>query len=131
MVENGMIDLEAIKSQRFALKPMPGRIAVQVEEPEKVTKSGIILVGTSHAEKPVMGVVVAVCDEYEQDGEEFEPLFQKGDVVLFGKFTGSKVTLDRKSYIILRENDVLAKLLPDDSADAVEGRKVKINAAGE
>jgi chaperonin GroES len=89
------------------------------------------LVGTSHAEKPVMGIVVAVADEYEQDGEDFEPLFAKGDVVLFGKFTGSRVTLDRKTYIILRENDVLARLMPDDSEDAVEGRKVKINDRGE
>lgn len=117
----------AALGEKYLLQPAPGRLAIKVEDVERQTKSGIVLLSDSHAPKPTVGTVVATSGEYEQDGEDFEPLYRKGDIVVFGKYTGTSVQVDRDKFIILRENDVLARLLPSDSPEAVARGKVKVN----
>lgn len=112
---------------KYKLFPASGRIAIKVEDIERETKQGIILLSDSHAPKPTVGTVVAVCEEYELDGEDYEPLYKIGDVVIFGKYTGTKVQVDRDSYIILRENDIMARLVPSDAPEAVDRGKVRVN----
>jgi len=120
--------MDETQAERFILKPTSGRITVRVKDVEKETKSGLILMGSSHADKPTTGVVDEVCDEYQLDGEDYEPLFKKGDLVVFGKFTGTKVQIGRETYIILRESEIVGRLIPSNAPDAVERDKVKVNA---
>lgn len=123
-----MTDEAPEKAERFILKPSAGRITVKVKDVEKETKSGLILVGTSHEPKPTTGVVEEVCDDYELDGEDYDPLYKKGDIIIFGKFTGSRVQVDRDTFIILKEADILGRLIPSNDPEAVSRDKVKVNA---
>lgn len=119
------------RALRFILKPTEGRVTVRVKDVEKETKSGLILVGTTHAEKPTTGVVDECCDLYSVDGVDYEPLFKKGEIVVFGKFSGTKVQVDRETYIILKETDIVARLVPSNDPAAVEPDKVKVRAPAE
>lgn len=117
--------------QKYRLKPAAGRIAVKIENYE--SKAGLVLVGDSHNPKPTVGTVTEVCDEYtigddDPDEDPYEPLYKVGDVVIFGKFTGSKVQVGRDTYVLLRESEILARLIPDEQG--VEARDVRISPVG-
>lgn len=113
--------------KKYKLQPAPGRIAVQTSRiTEEVSEGGIIL--ASHgAQIPTVGKVVANCSEYEQDGESFDPLYAIGDIVVFGKYTGTAITIGRETVLLLREADILCRLDESEDADAVAVRKVKIS----
>ena len=119
------------KPDRYILKPSAGRIVVRVESVDRKTKSGLILLSDSHAPKPTVGEVVEVCDEYEIEDQDYDPLYQKGDLVIFGKFTGTKVKVGDDEFIILQENNILGRLIPSDKPEAVSRAKVRVNAAAE
>ncbi len=123
--------MEEAQAERFILKPTAGRITVRVKDVEKETKSGLILLSTAHADKPTTGEVDEVCDPYELDDEDYEPLFKRGDLVVFGKFTGTKVQIGRETFIILRESEIVGRLIPSNASDAVARDKVKVNAPAE
>lgn len=114
-------------SIKYKLQPAPGRLAIKVEDIERQTKSGLLLLSDSHMPKPTVGTVVAVTEQYEQDGEEFGSLYKIGDTVVFGKYTGSTVQVGTEKYIIMRENDILARLIPSDAPEAITREKVRIN----
>lgn len=116
----------AARPERFILKPSAGRITVRVESVERTTKSGIVLLSDNHAPKAVTGFVEEVCDAYEYDNEDYEPLYRKGDLVIFGKFTGTRVKVGDAEYVILQENEILGRLVPSDQPEAVERSKVSI-----
>lgn len=117
------------EQEKFLLKPSAGRIAVRLKDIERETKSGLVLVGDTHSPKPVVGTVAAVCEEYELDSEDYDPLYRVDDLVVFGKYTGTRIQVGRDIYIILRETDILARLVPSDSPDATTRDKVRINDA--
>lgn len=123
--------MEEPQALRFILKPTAGRVTVRVKDVDKETKSGLILVGSTHEPKPTTGIVDEVCDEYEQDLEDYTPLFAKGDLVVFGKFTGTKVQIGRETYIILRESEIVGRLIPSNTPDAVAWEKVRVDAPEE
>lgn len=82
-------------------KPLGKRVLVQREEELNKTASGIIIPDNASKEKPSTGVVVAVgCDD------ECKAV-KVGDKVVFGKYTGSEVSLDDKKYLVLNLEDVL------------------------
>ena len=85
------------------IKPLADRIVVEPFEEESKTASGIIIPDNAK-EKSQKGVVVAVgC------GKKDEPMSLKiGNVVLYGKYGGSEITYENKTYLILRESDVYA-----------------------
>lgn len=90
--------------------PLGDRILVERIEEEAKTAGGIII-PDSHAEKPSQGKVIAVGDGHFQENGSLRRLaVSKGDVILFGKYAGTEVKLDDKSYLIMREDDVLAIL---------------------
>lgn len=91
------------------LKPSPGRIAVEPFDEPTRTSSGLYLPPSN--KQATVGRVVAVCEPYTKDGEEFEPIFRVGTIVCFGQFIGTVVQIERRSFILLREIDVLAELL--------------------
>ena len=86
------------------LKPLGNRIVVEPLTEEETTKSGIILPETVDKEKKAEGKVIAI-----GDGEKITKLgLQVGDRVLFGKYAGEEVTVEKTDYKILTDEDVLA-----------------------
>lgn len=115
-------------ADRFILKPTAGRVTIRVKDVEKETKSGLILVGSTHEPKPTTGVVEEVCDQYELEDEDYEPLYPKGTIVVFGKFSGTKVGVGRETFIIMKESEIVGILIPSNAPEAVEKDKVSVNA---
>ncbi len=93
------------------LNPLDDRVVVQPLEAEEVTAGGIVL-PDSAKEKPQRGKVVAVGPGRLLDSGERSPIgLVSGDEVLFGKYGGTEVEVDGQEYKILRESDVLAKIV--------------------
>jgi chaperonin GroES len=92
------------------IRPLHDRILVTRVEGEDVGRGGIIIPDTAK-EKPQEGNVVAVGNgKVNDDGQRIGLDVQAGDRILFGKYSGSEVTLDNTEYVIMREEDVLAIL---------------------
>ena len=89
------------------LQPLADRIVVKVLEAEEVTKGGIVL-PDSAKEKPQQAEVIEVGKGKISDGKVIAPAVKKGDQVLFGKYSGTEITIDSKEYLILKEEDILA-----------------------
>ena len=94
------------------LKPLGDRVIVKAIEEEETTASGIVLPDTAK-EKPQKGTVVAVGDgAWDEDGEKRIPLdVAEGDEVLYSKYGGTEVQVDGDDLLVLRESDVLAKVV--------------------
>ena len=89
------------------LRPLQDRILVQRVEEEEKTKGGIIIPDTAK-EKPAEGKITAVGNgKVGEDGKRVKPEVKKGDRILFGKYSGTEVTIEGKEYLIMREDDVL------------------------
>ena len=85
------------------VKPLADRVLIEPKEAEKKTASGLFIPDTAK-EKPQEGKVLAV-----GSGKKDEPMELKaGDKVLYGKYAGTEITVDGKSYMIMRQSDVLA-----------------------
>jgi len=90
------------------IKPLSDRVVVEPLQAEEKTTGGIYLPDTAK-EKPQMGKVVAVGPGKTADtGELIKPEVKVGDKVLYGKYSGTDVTVDGKDYLIVRESDILA-----------------------
>jgi len=90
------------------IKPLGDRIIVEVLEAKEKTKGGIVLPDTAK-EKPQEAKIVAVGKGRTSDeGKIIMPEVKAGDVVLFGKYSGTEITVDEKEYLILKEEDILA-----------------------
>ena len=89
------------------IRPLQDRILVQRLEEEEKTKGGIIIPDTAK-EKPAEGKVVAVGNgKLGDDGKRIPLEIKKGDSILFGKYSGTEVTIEGKEYLIMREDDIL------------------------
>jgi chaperonin GroES len=85
------------------VKPLADRVLVEPAAAEQKTAGGIIIPDTAK-EKPQKGTVVAV-----GNGKKDEPMTVKvGDMVLYGKYSGSELNVEGKDYLIMRESDILA-----------------------
>lgn len=92
------------------LKPLHDRIIVEAAAKEEKTAGGIILPDTAQ-EKPLKGTVLAVGPGKRLDSGTLAPMDVKvGDTVIYGKYSGTEVTIDGNEYVILRADDVLAVL---------------------
>ena len=90
------------------IKPLDDRIVVKPLEAEEVKKGGIIIPDTAK-EKPQEGEVIAVGPGRMSDAGKRIPVeVKKGDRILFGKYSGTEVTVVGKEYLIMRESDILA-----------------------
>jgi chaperonin GroES len=93
----------------ITMKPLADRVVVEPMESETM-KGGIIIPDTAK-EKPQQGKIVAVGPGQVNDaGARVAPEVKKGDIVLYGKYAGTEVTVAGKDYLILRESDILAIL---------------------
>jgi chaperonin GroES len=96
---------------KLKLRPLDDRVVVQPEEAEETTAGGIVL-PDSAKEKPQRGTVVAVGPGKLLDsGNRGTLSVAVGDVVIYGKYGGSEVEVDGKDVKILRESDILAKIV--------------------
>ncbi|HNW68545.1 MAG TPA: co-chaperone GroES [Bacteroidales bacterium] len=87
------------------LKPLADRVVVEPAEAEQKTAGGIIIPDTAK-EKPQKGVIIAV-----GPGKKDEPMTVKvGDPVLYGKYSGTEITIDGKNYLIMKESDIYATI---------------------
>ena len=85
------------------VKPLADRVLVEPAAVEQKTSGGIIIPDTAK-EKPQRGTVVAV-----GNGKKDEPMTVKvGDVVLYGKYAGTEITVEGKEYLIMKESDIYA-----------------------
>lgn len=89
------------------VKPLSDRVVIQPIEAEEVSAGGIIIPENAK-EKPQKGKVVAVGNGKTEDGIKVEMELKEDDIVLYGKYSGSEITIDEKKYLIMREVDVLA-----------------------
>ena len=89
------------------LKPLGDRVVIKHLEAEEKTKSGIILTGAAK-EKPQEAVVVAVGPGGMVDGQKVEMQVKVGDKVIYSKYAGTEVTLEKEEYVIVKQGDILA-----------------------
>jgi chaperonin GroES len=90
---------------KINFKPNEDRVLVQAAPAEEKTSSGIIIPDTAK-EKPQKGKVIAV-----GDGLEDKPVTVKvGDNVLYGKYSGTEITIDGKDYLIVRNSDIFGTI---------------------
>lgn len=95
---------------KINLKPLADRIVVKPAEAEEKTAGGIILPDTVK-EKPVEGTVVATGPgKVADDGKTIKMEVKVGDKVLYGKYSGTEVTINGVEYLIMRESDVFGIL---------------------
>lgn len=85
------------------IRPLSDRVLVEPQAAETKTASGI-LIPDSAKEKPQQGKVVAV----GKGKKDHDMTVKVGDVVLYGKYSGSELKFDGKDYLIMREEDILA-----------------------
>ena len=89
------------------IQPLHDRIVVQAAEKEEKSAGGIILPDSAQ-EKPLTGKVLAVGPGKTLDSGTLAPVdVKKGDTVLYGKYSGTEVTVGKDEYVILRSDDVL------------------------
>ena len=90
------------------VKPLGDRVVVKPAPAEEKTKGGIILPDTAK-EKPVIGEIVAVGPgKIADDGKKIQMEVKVGDKVLYGKYSGTEVTIDDEELLIMREADIFA-----------------------
>jgi chaperonin GroES len=91
----------------MAFTPLHDRVLVERVEGDEKTAGGLII-PDSAKEKPAEGVIVSVgAGLRDDDGERIALDVKKGDKILFGKWSGTGVTVDGKELLIMKENDIL------------------------
>ena len=93
------------------LQPLGDRLIVEILEEEEITVSGIVLPDTAK-EKPQRGRVLAVGPGSRDDDGKFVAMdLDEGDEIVFSKYGGTEIKVGTDEYLILRESDVLAKVV--------------------
>ncbi|MDD4955011.1 MAG: co-chaperone GroES [Candidatus Omnitrophica bacterium] len=90
------------------VKPLGDRVLIQPLEAKEKTKGGILLPDTAK-ERPQEGKVIAVGEGKKNDEGKLVALSVKvGDVVLYGKYSSTEITVDGEEYLVVREDDIVA-----------------------
>ena len=89
------------------IRPLHDRVVVRRMEEERTTAGGIVI-PDSATEKPMRGEVIAIGAGKVLDNGDLRTLAVKiGDVVLFGKYSGTEVKIDGKELVVMREDDIM------------------------
>ncbi len=89
-----------------SIKPLGDRVVVKPEPAEEKTASGLFIPDTAK-EKPQRGSVVAVGPGKVENGNKIEMTVGEGDTVLYGKYSGTEITIGGDDVLIMRESDIL------------------------
>jgi chaperonin GroES len=87
--------------------PLSDRVVVKATEETETMRGGLYIPDTAK-EKPQQGEVIAVGPGRTEDGKRVAMEVKAGDKVLYGKYSGTEVTIDGEQLLILRESDILA-----------------------
>ncbi len=88
------------------IKPLADRVVVKALPAEEKTAGGLYIPDTAK-EKPVQGEIIAVGPgKVTDDGKRQSPEVKVGDIVLYGKYSGTEVTIGNEEYLIMRESDI-------------------------
>ena len=89
------------------LRPLDDRVVIRQSEAEEKTRGGIILPDTAK-EKPQIGKIVAIGPgKLLDDGKRGKMSVKKNDEVIYARYIGSEVEIDREKFVVLRESDIL------------------------
>jgi chaperonin GroES len=102
------------------ITPLHDRVLVRRLEEKEVVKGGIIIPDTAK-EKPQEGEVIAVGSGRREKGELIPLDVKPGDRILFGKYSGNDIKIDDEEYLIVKEDEILAKI--GHAAKAAGGKK--------
>jgi len=90
------------------IKPLADRVVVKAVEEAETMKGGIIIPDTAK-EKPMQGEIVEIgSGRITEDGKALPMEVKKGDRVLYGKYSGTEVSIDGDELLIMRESDIFA-----------------------
>ncbi|MEE9555500.1 MAG: co-chaperone GroES [candidate division Zixibacteria bacterium] len=89
------------------IKPLADRVVIKALE-EVEQKKGSIIIPDTAKERPMEGEVIEVGSGKVEDGKNIPMEVKKGNKVLYGKYSGTEVTIDDVEYLIMRESDILA-----------------------
>ena len=90
------------------IKPLADRVVIKPASPDEKVQGGIIIPDTAK-EKPQKGKVVAIGPgKISESGDKIPMSVKVNDNVLYGKYSGTEVTIDNEEYLIVRESDILA-----------------------
>ena len=92
---------------KLKIYPLADRVAIRPTEETEEMKGGLYIPDTAK-EKPQQGEVIAVGPGRTEDGKRVPMEVKAGDKVLYGKYSGTEVTIDNAQMLILRESDILA-----------------------
>ena len=99
------------RSSATRLEPLADRLVIKAVEQEQVLDSGIVIPDTAK-EKPQQGEVVAVGPGKRDDGGARVPMdVAVGDRILYKKYTGQEIKIEREDFIVLQESEILAKVV--------------------
>lgn len=88
------------------IQPLADRVLVRPDAAEEKTSSGIIIPDTAK-EKPQRGTVVSAGPGKVENGTKVDMSVKAGDKILYGKYSGTEITLGGEDYLIMRESDIL------------------------
>jgi len=95
----------------MTVKPLADRVMIKPIEAEETQRGGIIIPDTAK-EKPMQGEVKAIgSGRQTEDGKIIPMTVKKGDRILYGKYSGTEISIDGEDMLIMRESDVLAILV--------------------
>jgi len=89
-----------------SIQPLGDRVVVKPEAAEEQTASGLYIPDTAK-EKPQRGTIISVGPGRVENGTKIEMTVSEGDTILYGKYSGTEITLDGDDYLIMRETDIL------------------------
>lgn len=95
-------------ASKVTIKPLDDRLVILPDDPEEVTAGGIVLPDSAR-QKPQRGKVLATGPGKLLDsGQRGQMSVKKGDIVFYGKYSGTEVEVGAETYVIIRESDILA-----------------------
>ena len=93
------------------IQPLFDRVVLEkIKEEPSQTVAGLVIPMTSE-EQPLMAKVIAVGDGFNSDGKQIEMQVSINDIILYSKYAGSVFKFENKEVIIIRQNDILAKVI--------------------
>ncbi|MFH0793978.1 MAG: co-chaperone GroES [bacterium] len=95
----------------MSVKPLADRVLVKRLEEDVQKSAGGIIIPDTAKEKPQKGKIIAVgSGKLNEDGKRIPVEVKKGEQILFGKYSGSEITIDGEEYLIMHESDILGIL---------------------
>ena len=89
-----------------SIQPLGDRVVVKAQPAEEKTASGLFIPDTAK-EKPQKGTVISVGTGRIENGTKIDMTVKEGDTVLYGKYSGTEITIDEEDLLIMRETDIL------------------------